>query len=233
MVFMGKRVKEHSNGKMRVDIYPGGQLGAERELIELLQIGSLAMTKVSTAPLEAFVPEMRIFGMPYLFRDQEHRWKMLNSPTGKRLLLSGEPFFLRGLCYYDAGSRSFYSVNKPIHSPDDLQGMDLLGLAHGVGSGYPRPAIATHKNIPYTMLLADWKIIKPKNDPPSLYNVADDPTEQTDVIADHPMIARWLSDSLSLFLAYDEEWQKSTFGVASNLDATFPEAISTLSERSR
>jgi tripartite ATP-independent transporter DctP family solute receptor len=125
MVFMSERVEEHSNGRMRIDIYPGGQLGAERELIELLQIGSLAMTKVSTAPLEAFVPEMQIFGVPYLFRDQEHRWKVLNSSTGKRLLLSGEPYFLRGLCYYDAGSRSFYSVNKPIHSPADLRGMKI------------------------------------------------------------------------------------------------------------
>jgi tripartite ATP-independent transporter DctP family solute receptor len=125
MVFMSEKVREYSNGKMRIDIYPGGQLGAERELIELLQIGSLAMTKVSTAPLEAFVPEMQIFGIPYLFRDQEHRWKVLNSAIGKRLLLSGEPFFLRGLCYYDAGTRSFYTVNKPIRSPDDLRGMKI------------------------------------------------------------------------------------------------------------
>jgi tripartite ATP-independent transporter DctP family solute receptor len=125
MVFMSEKVREYSNGKMRIDIYPGGQLGAERELIELLQIGSLAMSKVSTAPLEAFVPEMQIFGIPYLFRDQEHRWKVLNSAIGKRLLLSGEPFFLRGLCYYDAGTRSFYTVNKPIRSPDDLRGMKI------------------------------------------------------------------------------------------------------------
>ncbi len=125
LVFMCAKVKEHSNGKMRIDVYPGGQLGAERELIELLQIGSLAMTKVSTAPLESFVPEMQIFGMPYLFRNQEHRWKVLNSPTGKSLLLSGESYFLRGLCYYDAGSRSFYSVNKPIRAPDDLKGMKI------------------------------------------------------------------------------------------------------------
>ncbi len=125
MVFMSEKVEAHSRGKMRIDIYPGGQLGEERELIELLQIGSLAMTKVSTAPLEAFVPEMQIFGIPYLFRDREHRWKVLSGPIGKRLLLAGEPFFLRGLCYYDAGSRSFYSVNKPVRSPADLRGMKI------------------------------------------------------------------------------------------------------------
>jgi len=125
MVFMGEKVDEYSRGEMRVDIYPSGQLGNERELIELLQIGSLGMTKVSTAPMEAFVPEMKIFGIPYLFRDSEHRWKVLNSPIGKKLLLAGEPFFLRGMCYYDAGSRSFFTIDKPILTPDDLKGMKI------------------------------------------------------------------------------------------------------------
>lgn len=125
MVFMQKKLDEYSSGKMRIDIYPGGQLGAERELIELLQIGSLAMTKVSTAPLEAFVPEMKIFGIPYIFRDNEHRWKVLKGSIGRRLLLAGEPFFLRGMCYYDAGSRSFYTKERPVRTPADLKGMKI------------------------------------------------------------------------------------------------------------
>ncbi len=125
MMYMAEKVSEKSNGRMRVDIYPSGQLGAERELIELLQIGSLAMTKVSTAPLEAFVPEMIIFGIPYVFRDDEHRWKVLNSEIGKNLLLAGEKYFLRGMCYYDAGSRSFYTKDYPVNSPANLKGLKI------------------------------------------------------------------------------------------------------------
>jgi tripartite ATP-independent transporter DctP family solute receptor len=125
MVFMAQKVEEYSGGKMRVDIYPSGQLGNERELIELLQIGSLAMTKVSTAPMEAFVPEMKIFGIPYLFRDSEHRWKVLSGPIGQRLLLAGESAFLRGMCYYDAGARSFFTIDKPIRTPEDLKGLKI------------------------------------------------------------------------------------------------------------
>jgi tripartite ATP-independent transporter DctP family solute receptor len=125
MVFMAKRLAEKSGGKMRIDIYPSGQLGGERDLIELLQIGSLAMTKVSTAPLEAFVPEMKIFGIPYVFMSDEHRWRVLNSDIGKRLLLSGDKYFLRGMCYYDAGSRSFYTKNTPIYRPSDLAGLKI------------------------------------------------------------------------------------------------------------
>ena len=87
MVYMAEKLFEKSNGKMRVDIYPSGQLGAERDLIELLQIGSLAMTKVSTAPLEAFVPEMKIFGIPYVFRDDAHRWKILQGANRQKAFI--------------------------------------------------------------------------------------------------------------------------------------------------
>src|SRR5690606_28107452 len=71
MVHLAERLHELSDGSMRVDIYPSGQLGQEREYIELLQIGSLAMTKVSASPMEGFVPEMRIFSIPYVFRSEE------------------------------------------------------------------------------------------------------------------------------------------------------------------
>jgi len=125
MVFMSSRLDEISAGTMRLDVYPGGQLGSERESIELLQIGSLAMTKVSSSPLEGFVPEMKVFSIPYVFRDQEHFWRVLNGPVGRGLLLSGEKVRLRGLGYFDAGSRSYYSVNGPIHTPEDLEGKKI------------------------------------------------------------------------------------------------------------
>lgn len=125
IVYMSERLDELSGGTMRVDIYPGGQLGSERELMELLQIGSLAMTKVSSSPMEGFVPEMKVFSMPYVFKDSDHFWRALNSDVGKKLLLEGEKVRLRGLGYYDAGSRSFYMVKKPIQTPDDLTGAKI------------------------------------------------------------------------------------------------------------
>ncbi len=128
MVFMGERLHELSSGSMRVDIYPSGQLGQEREYIELLQIGSLAMTKVSASPMEGFVPEMRIFSIPYVFRDEDHLWRFLESDKGKEMLAKGEDKRLRGIGYYDAGSRSFYSdcgTQKPIRRPSDLSGLKV------------------------------------------------------------------------------------------------------------
>ncbi len=123
--YMAERAAYHSKGQLRVDIYSGGQLGGERELMELLQIGSLAMTKVSTSPMESFVPAMKVFSLPYVFKSHDHFWQVLDSPIGKELLVAGESVHLRGLCYYDAGSRSFYSVDKPIHTPEDLNGLKI------------------------------------------------------------------------------------------------------------
>lgn len=128
MELMAARLAELSDGSMRIDIYPSGQLGQEREYIELLQIGSLAMTKVSASPMEGFVPEMRIFSIPYVFRDEDHLWRFLESDKGKAMLAKGEDKRLRGVGYYDAGSRSFYSqcgTNRAIRRPGDLAGLKV------------------------------------------------------------------------------------------------------------
>ena len=68
LVYMGERVQELSGGKMRFDIYSSSQLGSENQCIELLQIGSLDITKVNSASLESFVDPFKVFGIPYLFR---------------------------------------------------------------------------------------------------------------------------------------------------------------------
>lgn len=124
MLYMGERVKEKSNGSIEIDIYPNQQLGSERESLELLQIGSLGMTKVSTGVLENFIPSLKVFGLPFLFRDREHRFKVLESELGEKLLNDGLGKRLKGLTFYDAGSRSFYG-KEPMNSPEDLQGLKL------------------------------------------------------------------------------------------------------------
>ena len=100
MAFMGQRLEELSGGTIQVDIYPSGQLGNERECLELLQLGSLDITKVSSSVVENFVPAMGVYSLPYLFRDDDHYWQVFNGEIGKEILLQGEPFWLRGLCYY-------------------------------------------------------------------------------------------------------------------------------------
>lgn len=122
---MGERVEEKSGGSLKVVIYPSGQLGAERECLELLQIGSLDITKVSAAVLENFIQDYKVLSIPYIFRDREHAFKVFDGDIGEALLLKGEQYRLRGLTFYDAGSRSFYTKEKPIERPEDLQGLKI------------------------------------------------------------------------------------------------------------
>ncbi len=125
MVYMADRCEEISKGELTIDIYPSGQLGSEQQCVELLQIGSLAITKVSAAVMESFTEEFKVLGLPYVFRSKEHAFKVLDGEIGDELLLSTVPFWIRGLCFYDAGSRSFYTIDKPITHPDDLKGMKI------------------------------------------------------------------------------------------------------------
>ena len=120
-----KALNQKSNGKIQIKIFPDGQLGSEREVLELLQIGSVAVTKVSAATLSNFVPEYHLLGIPYLFRDKQHQYDVLEGEIGKSILEKGSKFWLRGLCYYDAGSCSFYTSNKAIRTPEDLKGLKI------------------------------------------------------------------------------------------------------------
>ncbi len=121
MVVLGESIERRSGGKMKVALYPNGQLGGERESIELLQIGSLDITKVSAGVLENFIPEYKVFSIPYLFRDKQHTYDIYDGNVGRGILDQGEKFNLQGLTFYDAGSRSFYTKSEPISSPADIK----------------------------------------------------------------------------------------------------------------
>jgi len=125
MMYMAEVAAKKSGGKIQIAVYPSQQLGTERECLELLQIGSLGMTKVSSSVLEGFAPNFKVFSLPYIFKNDEHKFDFFESQLGKSLLRSTEKFWLRGLCYYDAGSRSFYTKDKPILTPDDLTGLKI------------------------------------------------------------------------------------------------------------
>jgi len=125
MVYMGERLAEKSGGQMSITIYPSQQLGNERQLLELLQIGSLGMTKVSVGVMENFAPKMKVLGLPFIFRDKQHTFDVWDGEVGKMLLQDGARYWLKGLTFYDAGSRSFYTKDRPINQPSDLEGMKI------------------------------------------------------------------------------------------------------------
>lgn len=125
MVYMAELAEKKSGGKLKIEIYPSGQLGQERECLELLQIGSLAMTKVSASVMENFAPSYKVLSLPYIFRDPAHSYRVMDGDIGEKILQQGQKFWLRGLTFYDAGYRSFYTKDRPVMKPDDLRGLKL------------------------------------------------------------------------------------------------------------
>ncbi|WP_136467034.1 TRAP transporter substrate-binding protein [Flagellimonas onchidii] len=172
LVKMGEDLAQLSAGKLTVEIYPNQQLGTERQIMELLQIGSLDMTKVSAATLENFAPKTKVLGLPYLFRDREHSFKVFDGPIGQELLNDGKKYWLKGLGFYDAGSRSFYTKEKVVEHPDDLKGQKIrvmpsvtaMEMVRGFG-GSPTPISWGEL---YTSL-QQGVVDGAENNPPSFY----------------------------------------------------------------
>ncbi|MDH6358601.1 TRAP transporter substrate-binding protein [Parabacteroides sp. PF5-9] len=125
LIYLNEQLEELSHGKMKLDIYASGQLGSESQCIELLQIGSLDMTKVSSASLEGFVDPFKVFGIPYIFKSRTHYFSVIDGSIGQQILTTTEPYWFRGLTYFDSGARSFYTNNKPIRTPADLKGLKI------------------------------------------------------------------------------------------------------------
>lgn len=125
LLHLDDKLQEVSGGRMKLQIYPGEQLGAEEQCVEMLQIGSLAMAKVSAATLSNIVDEFKLFGMPYIFESREQLFDILDGEIGQDLLLSTNRYLFRGLAYFDAGARSFYTTSRPILSPEDLKGLRI------------------------------------------------------------------------------------------------------------
>ena len=169
---MGERLKEKSGGKMNVEIYPNQQLGTERQLLELLQIGSVGMTKVSVGVMENFAPNMKVFGLPFIFRDKEHSYSVMDGEIGKELLVQGEEYWLRGLTYYDAGSRSFYTKDRPIHTPEDLSGLKIRVMESATAMAMVRSLGGSPTPISWGELytaLQQGVVDGAENNPPSFY----------------------------------------------------------------
>ena len=125
MQAMADRLDEATGGRIRVKIYPGAQLGDERDLLEITIFGGIDISRTSMAPLNSIVPETGVFSLPFLFRSTEHMRRVLDGPIGEEILTGLTPHGLVGLAYYDAGARSMYNTRRPILSPADMQGMKI------------------------------------------------------------------------------------------------------------
>lgn len=122
---MGAYLKNKTDGRLDIRVYAGGQLGSERDTLEITTFGGLDLNRVFLAPLNSIEPLTAVPSLPFLFRSTAHMRASLDGAPGEAVLRSLEPHNLIGLCFYDSGERSFYNTRKPILSPSDMEGMKI------------------------------------------------------------------------------------------------------------
>lgn len=122
---IGELVSEKTNGAVTLDVFNNSQLGSERDLLEGLQLGSLQMTCVSTAPLAGFTDSFLVFDLPFLFSSTEQARTVLDSEVGMEILTSVEDQGLKGLAWFENGFRNVTNNVRPINVPDDLKGIKI------------------------------------------------------------------------------------------------------------
>lgn len=121
-------VEKNSNGRIVVEIYPNGQVGGEREMIEAIQLGNLTMAAPSASPLVPFAKEMAIFDAPFLFTERDQAYSVLDGEVGQELLDSLLDKGLQPLVYWENGFRHITNNGDPIKSVNDMEGLKFRTL---------------------------------------------------------------------------------------------------------
>ncbi len=139
-------VNEKTNGRIQVNVQAGGVLGDEKSVCEQLQFGGIDFMRMSLSPLAEFVPKLNVLQLPYLYRDADHMWQVLDGKIGDDFINSFDGSNLVALSWYDAGARNFYNSVRPIKSLDDMKGLKIrvqesdmmMGMVEALGAN-PTP----------------------------------------------------------------------------------------------
>lgn len=124
---MGEKLKQQTDGKLEIKVFPGGVLGDEKQMIEQAQMGAIDMIRVSMAPVAAILPDIEVFTLPYVFRDEDHMHKVIDGDIGKQIgdkLTANPKSRLVFLGWMDSGTRNLITKD-PIVKPDDLNGKKI------------------------------------------------------------------------------------------------------------
>jgi tripartite ATP-independent transporter DctP family solute receptor len=128
-------LKEKSGGKMTLKMYHAGTLGSQPDAIEQVRIGGLEIANFNMGPIGPIVPEANVVSLPFIFKDTDHMWRVLDGKAGEMMAAGLEKKGLVPLAWYDAGARSFYNSKKPITKPEDVTGMKVRVMNNDLYSG--------------------------------------------------------------------------------------------------
>lgn len=122
---MSELIAERTGGKHTIKVFGQSALGSEKDTVEQVKLGALDLVRVNVAAFNNIVPETIVPALPFLFNSKEHMRKALDGEVGEKILAALEAQGFIGLAFYDSGSRSFYTTEKPIKNVADMKGLKL------------------------------------------------------------------------------------------------------------
>jgi tripartite ATP-independent transporter DctP family solute receptor len=206
--------------KDRIKIYPNGTLGNETTSLQMVQNGTIGLTKVSAALLESFSDSYKILSLPYLYRDLDHYYSVVNGPIGASILDSSRDKGFIGLAFLDAGARSFYA-DKPIVTPADLKGMKIRVQNSPLAIDIVKSLGATPVPLPYGELysaLQQGVVDGAENNIPSYYTSRHFEVKKFYSYDRHTMVPDVLVISTSVWDKFTKEEQQKVRNVIKRLN---------------
>ena len=132
LINMGKQIEEKTNGRVKIAVFPEATVGGEREMLEGAKLGTMDMVLSTTAVAGNFDPKMKIFDLPFLFKDREQAIKVLDGPIGEKLLDGMSSQGLVGLSFWENGFRNLTNSKRPIEKPEDIQGLKIRTMENPI-----------------------------------------------------------------------------------------------------
>jgi tripartite ATP-independent transporter DctP family solute receptor len=127
-----KRILEaETKGVVEVQIFPGAQLGSEQEATQMVKLGLLAANASAAAGgLATSVPEAELFNLPFIFRDLDHCYRVIDGPVGQDLArIIEKKLNCVVLGFWFSGIRNVWNSKRPVRTPDDLKGIKIRVIA--------------------------------------------------------------------------------------------------------
>ena len=127
-----REIEKSTQGRYKIQNFYAAALGAERESVEAVQLGTLDLTLTSTGPIPNFVPEVSILDIPFLMRDYAHARAVLDGPIGQEMLAKFDAKGFKALIWGENGFRHMTNSKRPVHTPADLKGLKLRTMENPI-----------------------------------------------------------------------------------------------------
>ena len=118
-------VNDGTQGRVVIDIYDNAKIATEDQVAKDVKFGRVDLTRVSLSALSEVTKELEVLQLPYLYRDSEHMWKVLDGDIDKEFLTKMDKDGIIGLAWNDGGSRSFYNSKREIKSLEDMKDLKI------------------------------------------------------------------------------------------------------------